>query len=150
MKAILCAALLASTSALAADVGVSITLGQPGFYGQINIGNDLMPRLVMPQPIIIAPPQPGVVLAPMYLRVPPGHRKKWGAYCGQYGACGRQVYFVDDDWYEREYVPQYRAHPERYSGGHGHHGKDGRGGRGKGHGGGDGKGNGNGKGRGRD
>ncbi|MGE3513282.1 MAG: hypothetical protein AB7N65_30860 [Vicinamibacterales bacterium] len=147
MKAIFGAALLASTSALAADVGVSITLGQPGFYGQINIGNDLVPRLVIPQPVIVTPPQPGVVLAPMYLRVPPGHRKKWGAYCGQYGACGRQVYFVDDDWYEQEYVSHYRQHPERYRGDHDHHGHGKRGGHAKGHGGGDGKGNGKGRGR---
>lgn len=129
MKAIALASLLASTSVLAADVGVSITLGQPGFYGQINIGNDLAPRLILPQPVIIAPPPPNaVVLAPIYLRVPPGHRKDWGRYCSTYGACGRQVYFVDDDWYEHEYVPRYQERHHGHDHGdhdndHGHRGK---------------------------
>ena len=41
MKKIVCAAFLIATAipAFAADVGVSISVGQPGFYGQINIGN---------------------------------------------------------------------------------------------------------------
>ena len=45
---------------------------------------------------------------PIYLRVPPGHQKEWKKHCHAYNACGRPVYFVRDDWYEREYVPVYR------------------------------------------
>lgn len=131
MKSLVLAVTLATSSALAADVGVSVTIGQPGFYGQINIGSDLTPRLVLPQPVIIAPPPTTVMLAPIYLRVPPGHRHDWKHYCKQYGACGRQVYFVDDDWYEHVYVPHYKAHPgygradghrDKHGKGHGDHG----------------------------
>ena len=41
--------------AFAADVGVSISIGQPGFYGRIDIGNAPQPEFVNPQPIIIQP-----------------------------------------------------------------------------------------------
>ena len=38
MKRLVLAALLAvAASAMAADVGVSVRVGQPGFYGQIDI-----------------------------------------------------------------------------------------------------------------
>ena len=116
MKTIALAAVLAtaSLSALAVDVGVSVNIGQPGFYGQINLGSNMVPQLVLPQPILIAPPPPNVVLAPLYLRVPPAYTKKWHKHCGEYNACGRQVYFVRDDWYEHEYAPRYRSHPEEF------------------------------------
>jgi len=105
----------ASMSALAVDVGVSINIGQPGFYGQINLGSNMVPQLVLPQPVLIAPPPTGVVLAPLYLRVPIEYTREWHKHCGQYNACGRQVYFVRDEWYKREYAPRYRAHPEEFS-----------------------------------
>ena len=101
-------------SAYAVDVGVSVSIGQPGFYGQLNLGSGMVPQLVLPQPVVIAPPPAGVVLAPLYLRVPIEYTREWHRYCGRYNACGRQVYFVRDDWYEREYVPRYRAHPEQF------------------------------------
>jgi len=88
----------------AADVGVSISIGEPGFYGQIDIGT-LRPRLVYTQPVLIE--RVAVRPAPVYLRVPPGHEKNWAKHCGRYDACGHPVYFVRDDWYEREYVPHY-------------------------------------------
>lgn len=116
MKNISLAAVLATTSfcAFAVDVGVSINIGQPGFYGQINLGSNMVPQLVLPQPILIAPPPINVVLAPLYLRVPVAYTTNWHQHCGEYNACGRQVYFVRDDWYEREYAPRYRAHPEEF------------------------------------
>ena len=55
---------------------------------------------------------------PVYLRVPAQHRRNWGRHCGAYGACGEQVYFVQDRWYNNVYAPQYR---ERHD--HGHHGR---------------------------
>jgi hypothetical protein len=80
-----------ATPALATDVGVSVKIGQPGFYGRI------------------------------YMRVPPGHAKNWKKYCHQYDACGYPVYFVQDSWYEHDYVPNYREyHRDR----HGDHGGD--------------------------
>ncbi len=102
--------LLASTSAtFAADVGVSISIGQPGFYGQIDIGDYPypQPRLIYREPIIVHR-HVDIMYGPIYLRVPPGHYKNWRRYCGRYNACGRQVYFVQDRWYHHEFSPQYR------------------------------------------
>ena len=52
-------------------------------------------------------------MAPIYLRVPPGHEKKWNKHCASYNACGRPVYFVRDDWYRNTYVPQYQMRGDR-------------------------------------
>ena len=111
MKRFLAHVLLASsvmTPALAADVGVSVTIGQPGFYGTIDIGNFPQPRLIYPQPVIIEQVRVVQPVAPIYLRVPPGHAKDWRKHCKKYDACGRPVYFVQDDWYNNVYVPEYR------------------------------------------
>jgi hypothetical protein len=142
MKKLLAAAafLMASAPALAADVAFSMSVGEPGFYGSIDISNYPRPRLVTAQPVIIQPVV-GVAPPPVYMRVPPGHAKRWGKYCHEYRACARPVLFVTDDWYERTYVPQYREK----------HGKSGKGGKGHGeYAGGKGKGQGNGKGHGKD
>ncbi|WP_337882868.1 hypothetical protein [Chromobacterium haemolyticum] len=92
-------------SAAPAQAGVSISVGEPGFYGQLNIGGFPAPELISPQPVIIQPVP--VAIAPIYLRVPPGHAKHWGRYCGRYNACGRPVYFVRDEWYRQVYMPHY-------------------------------------------
>lgn len=143
MKAkLLAASLLAlSASAFASDVGVSISVGQPGFYGRIDIGDYPAPQLIYRQPVIIERPAHYVEAAPIYLRVPPGHAKNWARHCRHYHACGQRVYFVQDGWYNNEYVPRYR---ERHGGPGRHeerrdyrddHRDDGPGrGRGKGHG----------------
>jgi len=133
MKRLLGAALVAfaAAPALAADVDFSMSVGEPGFYGSIDISNYPKPRLVQAEPVIIQPVL-GVAPAPVYMRVPPGHARKWARYCHNYRACGRPVYFVTDDWYEGTYVPRHREQ-------HGHKG-------GKGH---RGNGNGNGKGQGK-
>lgn len=104
----------------AADVGVSVTVGQPGFYGRIDIGDFPRPVLVYPEPIIVRPV--GIAYEPIYLHVPPGQAKKWHNYCGQYNACGRPVYFVQDHWYNDVYVPEYRT---RHGGGGPKHSKGG-------------------------
>lgn len=109
------AAIAVTTPALAADVGVSINVGEPGFYGQINIGNVPRPTLVYSRPVIIQPAPVGVAVEPIYLRVPPGHAKHWSRYCARYNACGRPVYFVQDRWYRDVYAPQYRReHGDRH------------------------------------
>lgn len=102
--------------ASAADVGVSIQVGQPGFYGRIDIGNAPRPVLVYPEPVIVQPAPVAVVRRPIYLRVPPGHVKKWSKHCHRYAACGQPVYFVQDRWYEEVYVPHHRRvrHTERH------------------------------------
>jgi len=99
---------VAAAPALAADVGVSISVGQPGFYGRIDIGDFPPPVLVYPRPVIIEPVPVGVVRQPIYVHVPPGHAKNWRKHCWRYNACGRPVYFVQDHWYNDVYVPTYR------------------------------------------
>jgi hypothetical protein len=139
MKRFLFVAVVAAFTvpALAADVGVSVQVGEPGFYGRIDIGNFPRPQLVYAQPVVIQHVPVAVVRQPIYLHVPPGHAKDWRKHCGKYNACGQPVYFVRDDWYQHEYVPRYR---ERHGAGHGKHHDDDRGeghdhghGKGKGH-----------------
>lgn len=110
----------AATPALGADVGVSVSIGQPGFYGRIDVGNYPAPQLVYAEPIVIQRVPVGVVRQPVYLRVPPGHAKSWSKHCGKYGACGQPVYFVQDGWYNNVYAPRYR---ENEAQGHGKKGK---------------------------
>src|SRR5690606_29844513 len=89
-----------STPALAADVGVSVSVGQPGFYGRIDIGDFPRPQLIYRQPMIIE--HGHMDRPPVYMRVPPGHAKHWDKHCREYNACGERVYFVHDDWYNNE------------------------------------------------
>ncbi len=126
MKKLLLAIMVSffAVSAYAADVGVSVSIGQPGFYGQIDIGNAPRPEFINPRPVIIQPAPVYVNQEPLYLRVPPGHQKKWSKHCAKYNACGRPVYFVKDKWYNKVYVPHYRAHQEEYAR-RGHGPKDG-------------------------
>jgi hypothetical protein len=118
MRKIVCIALFGAcaTPAFAGDIGVSISVGQPGFYGQIDIGNVPPPQLVYPQPVVIRQAPEFVSSPPIYLHVPPGHEKHWSKHCAQYNACGRPVYFVRDDWYNNEYVARY----QHGGGDHGH------------------------------
>jgi hypothetical protein len=102
--------ILVTVSVHAADVGVSVSVGQPGFYGRIDIGNFPQPEVIYARPVVIQPAPAGVVYQPVYVHVPPGHEKKWSKHCAKYNACGRPVYFVKDRWYNDVYVPQYQAH----------------------------------------
>lgn len=101
-----------------ADVGVSVSVGQPGFYGQLNIGNT-QPQVIYTQPTVIEQ-APGYVGGPIYLRVPPGHEKHWAKHCAEYNACGRPVYFVRDDWYNRQYGHGHGDEQGDDDHGHGH------------------------------
>jgi hypothetical protein len=108
-RLLIAAALTAATAAMpvsAADVGISLSIGQPGFYGQIDIGDYPQPRLIYRQPIVIE--RVTVERPPVYLRVPPVQRRHWSKYCRKYNACGERVYFVQDSWYNKEYVPRYQ------------------------------------------
>jgi len=118
-----------SGAAVATDVGVSVSIGQPGFYGRIDIGNMPQPPQVMVAQPIWVQRAPGRVVQPIYLRVPPGHQKNWAKHCGRYDACGVPVYFVKEDWYARQYGgggggDDYRGEPEHgrkdHGKGHGH------------------------------
>jgi hypothetical protein len=122
-----------AVSAQATDVGVSISIGQPGFYGQIDIGTFPRPQVIYAEPVIVSPPPVHAVYQPMYLRVPPGHEKHWAKHCREYNACGRPVYFVREQWYKDVYVPEYHARNKHKTSGHGeYHG--GSQGHGRGHG----------------
>ena len=72
-----------------AQTSLTLRLGQPGYVGPINLGNQ-------------GPP-------PVYLRVPPNQIRDWGRYCGLYQACHVPVQFVQDDWYRNVYAPRLRA-----------------------------------------
>lgn len=110
LRAVLFAAAVLTASsplALAANVDVSINIGQPGYYGPLDIRDYGRPQLIYSEPRIIE--RVSTQRQPVYLRVPPGHAKNWRKHCSKYNACGERVYFVRDSWYEREYVPRYQA-----------------------------------------
>lgn len=95
-------------AAATADVGLSVSIGQPGFYGRIDIGDYPPPRLVYRQPVMVERGRMDAGRDPVYLRVPASHRRNWSRNCRRYDACGEQVYFVQDRWYNTVYAPQYR------------------------------------------
>ena len=97
---------MAAIPAAAADVGVSVSVGQPGFYGRLDIGDFPQPQVIYRRPMLVQEVPDD--RPPVYLRVPPGHAKHWRKHCHEYDACGERVYFVRDDWYQREYVPHYQ------------------------------------------
>ena len=110
MKSLIFGMALCAAALPALAQNVSISVGQPGFYGRIDLG-DYAPRPVLyaPQPVIVER-GPDYAVEPIYLRVPPGHRMHWARFCGRYNACGRPVLFVRDEWYNGAYVPAYREH----------------------------------------
>jgi hypothetical protein len=124
MRKLLTAAILTALAAPAlADVGVSVNVNEPGFYGQINIGSvPQPPQVIYAQPVVVQR-TPAYVAEPIYLHVPPGHEKHWSKHCAEYNACGRPVYFVREDWYNREYAPRHGHDDDQGHGrehGHGH------------------------------
>lgn len=124
--------LAAATAAQPADVdvGVSIGISQPGVYGRIDIGRFPQPQVIVQRPVVIV--QEAVRPQPIYLHVPPGHRKNWRKHCRAYDACGTPVYFVQERWYQTHVVS---GQPPRGDRRHGHRGEKGRGnGHGHGHG----------------
>ncbi|GAB4036380.1 MAG: hypothetical protein Fur0014_02930 [Rubrivivax sp.] len=118
------AALALPAVAANVDVGVSVQISQPGVYGRLDIGRFPQPQVIVAQPVIVTPPR--VVMPqpvqPVYMWVPPGHRKNWRRHCADYGACGVPVYFVRHDWYD-----QHVMHEGRGKGGKGGKGERGHG-----------------------
>src|ERR1700694_6029381 len=92
----------------AGDLNIRVILaGQiaPGFYGQVDLGDEPPPPLVYAEPVLIVPV--ATPLSPVYLYVPPMHVRYWRRYCGGYNACSRPVYFVRTPEYEPGYVRGY-------------------------------------------
>lgn len=129
---------LLNVSVANAEVGVSVSIGQPGFYGQLDIGDYYpRPQLVYAEPRVVYVEPAYRYAQPIYLRVPPGHIQHWDRNCRGYGACGRPVYFVQDTWYSNVYAPRYvsyhshgddgRRYDRQYWDKHGGHGNDNRG-----------------------
>jgi hypothetical protein len=114
MKSVLIAVAVASgvmTFPAWAD-SVSVSVGEPGFYGRLDIGGYPQPQVIYAQPVVVEQDVP-MDQPPIYLRVPPQQTRNWGHYCHRYNACGQRVMFVRDDWYRRQYAPNYRQqhHP---------------------------------------
>jgi hypothetical protein len=105
-------AVLPWSPAHAADVGVSIGISQPGVYGRVDIGRFPQPQVVLQQPVIIGRPV-AARPEPVYLWVPPAHRRDWRHHCGQYHACGVPVYFVQDRWYGEHVRPHAHDRDDR-------------------------------------
>jgi len=115
---VMAAGLLGASAYASADIGVSVSVGQPGFYGRIDIGSAPRPAVIHAQPVIIHQPAVRVVQQPVYMRVPPGHAKHWAKHCGKYNACGQPVYFVQEQWYEQTYATHSGGRGKRHGGGH--------------------------------
>jgi hypothetical protein len=106
MKKLILAALMAAATS-GAMAQISIPLGQSGYYGRIDLGNLDAPPVIYQEPMLVARPRGYRPVAPIYLRVPPGHAQQWSRHCSAYNACNRPVYFVQDGWYSNTYAPQY-------------------------------------------
>ena len=125
---------LCSGPVAATDVGVSVHVSQPGVYGRVDIGRFPQPQLVLAQPVVVRPVTVMQPVQPVYMWVPPGHRKNWRAHCGGYNACGVPVYFVQDQWYEQHVKPHGRGHGKHKDKHHDKHEGKHQGHNGKGHG----------------
>jgi hypothetical protein len=104
---IIAASIFAAAAPALAETNVSIWVGQPNFFGRIELGGGYAPPpVVYSQPIIVDRRYDGG--APVYLRVPDGDRRHWDRACNRYNACGQRVLFVQDGWYNNFYAPRYR------------------------------------------
>jgi hypothetical protein len=151
-RAALALALAATTLAAGSALALEIKLPPPppivlpGLPGRVDISRLPLPQVVLPNPVIIAPPplpvpQPGVVVhrppprpQPVYMWVPPGHQKNWSKHCHRYQACGVPVYFVRDEWYDRHVQKGAKHRDDDDRPGRGHGKPEGNKGGGKGHG----------------
>jgi hypothetical protein len=126
----LATALIGVSAQAVTNVGVSVNVSQPGFYGRVDIGDQPPPAVIYPQPVIIQQTPIAIQQRPIYLRVPPGHSKDWAHNCYRYRACGQPVYFVRDmpryddrrDWdrHDHDHDDHGRGHGHGHGRGHGH------------------------------
>ena len=118
MKHLLISAFFTATPLFAsAQVGVAVHLniGDPNFYGQVDLEPGVAPPVVYSTPMVVQPGPPGVYYPPLYLRVPIPYTQNWPQYCYYYNACNIPVFFIQEAWYLNVYAPMYRS---RYPHGH--------------------------------
>ena len=135
MKRIIALLLTAGVATLASaqpNVGVSISITQPGVYGRIDVGSAPPPPVVYVQPVIVSPTPVRVYQQPLYLYVPRGQQKHWAKHCARYYACRQPVYFVQENWVRERYSERLgvdsregKWHGERKHDGQKHKGKHG-------------------------
>jgi hypothetical protein len=110
MKRLLLSALLIASPLICnAGISVNLNLGDPGFYGPVDIVGAPPPQLVYSTPRIVVRGRRSY--SPLYLRVPVIYIQDWPRYChyySNYNACDRPVYFVQDSWYQGTYVNYYQ------------------------------------------
>lgn len=99
-----------------AQVGLTIQLGDPRYNGRLDVRDGWgwgagLPTdaLLLPRPVTVNRGWRDRPPAPLVLRVPPGHAKKWKKHCHRYGACDVPVVFVRDDWYRDVSIPRWRG-----------------------------------------
>lgn len=114
-KFLIAVTLLCSASGGAIAQSIDIPLGSSSYFGRIDLGNLSRPPVIYQEPIFAQRPDNYRTVQPQYLRVPPGHAKKWSKHCSRYNACGQPVYFVQDSWYQNTYAPSLR---KTHGGGH--------------------------------
>jgi len=91
---------------------VSVSIGEPGFFGRIDLGGGA------PPPEVIntqagdhrASLVYGQRAADLPARTARPRARLWAAIAPAYNACGQPVYFVRDDWYTNVYARHYREH----------------------------------------
>jgi hypothetical protein len=124
LSAVLLGLTAAAVHADGLNVGVILS-GQvrPGVYGRVEVGNQ-PPPVVYSEPVqVVAPPvyvqSAPPPVQPVYLHVPPWEAADWRRYCHRYDMCGRPVYFVRSEEYERGYYPHWRQErPYEHDRGH--------------------------------
>ena len=85
-------------------------IGDPGYYGQVDLTDNNAPPVIYSTPVIVQQAPQGVYYPPVYLRVPPVYYQNWPQYCGYYNACFYPVFFVQEGWYINWYGPWYRRY----------------------------------------
>lgn len=96
-----------------AQINFSLRVGEPDYYGRINVNGYPRPYVYNQRAILVRPQAWGRQAQPVYLRVPPGHARNWSKDCHRYNACTVPVYFVQDEWYRDVLVPRYRYREDR-------------------------------------
>ena len=80
----------------------------------------ILVAMLAPSPISGQSKEHLVLFGDIVYFYPPGHAKNWKKHCASYRACGRPVYFVQDEWYHDVYAPHYKKHHGKKGGGKKH------------------------------